>query len=204
MIVGPAPECPVVAPLALLDGLIVNTSNAPGHQAMGVEFPVLIAVAAEPLSAVIMPFVRKAHGDAVLLTGPQLLDQSIIQFASPFAHEKRFDRRSPLQKLGSVAPAAVRRVGLRHARRFARIPCIFGEADFLPGGIRCKRWQGWTILRQTPVWCSGFAPSDVIQRDARLSARCRFLCIGRAAIIASAAGAGRLGRDARQTTGGEG
>ena len=31
-----------------------------------VEFPVLVAIAAKPVSAIVVPFVGEAHGDAVV------------------------------------------------------------------------------------------------------------------------------------------
>ena len=42
----------------------------PAHQAVVVEFPEFVAVTAEPLARVIMPFVLEAHGDATVVEGP--------------------------------------------------------------------------------------------------------------------------------------
>ena len=54
---------------------IVNAGDAQAHQAVGVELPVLVAMAAKPLAAVIVPFIGEPHRDAVLAKGPELLDQ---------------------------------------------------------------------------------------------------------------------------------
>ena len=56
----------MVFAVALFDRQIIDAGDAQTHQAMFVEFPVLVAVAAEPVAAVVMPFIGKAYGDAVL------------------------------------------------------------------------------------------------------------------------------------------
>jgi hypothetical protein len=61
-----------------------------------VEFPVLVAVAAKPIAAVIMPFIGEAYRDAVLAEGPDFLDQAVVELAVPVARQKRFDRRAAL------------------------------------------------------------------------------------------------------------
>jgi hypothetical protein len=76
--VGAAAERPVVFALALFDKQIVDAGDAQTHQAMLVEFPVLVAVAAEPVAAVVVPLIGKAYGDAVRAKGPDLLDQAVV------------------------------------------------------------------------------------------------------------------------------
>src|SRR4029077_2048058 len=83
MIVGAAAERPVILPLALRDRQIVDAGDAQAHQAVLVEFPILVAVAAEPIAAVVMPFIGKAHGDAVLAERPDFLDQAVVELALP-------------------------------------------------------------------------------------------------------------------------
>jgi 2-keto-3-deoxy-L-rhamnonate aldolase RhmA len=85
----------VVFALALFDWQIVDAGDAQTHQAMLVEFPVLVAVAAEPVAAVVVPFIGKAYGDAVLSKGPDLLDQPVVEFMLPFACQKGFDSIAP-------------------------------------------------------------------------------------------------------------
>jgi hypothetical protein len=51
----------------------------------------LVAVAAEPVAAVVAPLISKAYGDAVLSIGPDLLDQAEVVLTLPFARQKGFD-----------------------------------------------------------------------------------------------------------------
>src|SRR4030095_14732295 len=110
---------------------------------MLVELPVLIAVAAEPAAAVIVPFIGETDGNTVFVVAPQLLDQSIVELALPLAHEKCLNGRAALQELGTIAPAAVLRIGQGNACGVARIPGILCHAD-LPGccldGEGRQRW----------------------------------------------------------------
>jgi len=55
----------VILAFALLDRKIVDAGDAQAHQAAFVEFPILVAIAAEPMAAVVVPFIGKAHGDAI-------------------------------------------------------------------------------------------------------------------------------------------
>ncbi len=49
--------------LAFADLYIIDAGLAPAHQAVLVEFPLLIAIGAEPLSGIVMPFVLETHSD---------------------------------------------------------------------------------------------------------------------------------------------
>src|SRR3546814_3271209 len=98
------------------------------------EFPLLVAMAAIPLAAVVMPFIGEAHGDVVAGIGPDLLDQAVVHFALPFALQQGLDGRAPVDEFGPVAPAAVRRIGERDFRRVAAVPGIFGQPRLLGGG----------------------------------------------------------------------
>jgi hypothetical protein len=72
MMVGTAAERPVIRALALLDREVVDAGDAQAHQAAVVELPVLVAVAAEPIAAVVVPFVGEAYGNAILAEKPRL------------------------------------------------------------------------------------------------------------------------------------
>src|SRR5262249_2822962 len=130
-----AAERPVIFTLAFLDREVVYAGDAPAHQAVLIEFPVLVAVAAKPVAAVVMPLVGKAHGDAVLAECPDFLDQALIEFAAPFARQKCFDGGATLENLRTIAPAAVGRVGERDAGRISRVPGVFGHSYFLCGAL---------------------------------------------------------------------
>src|SRR5215471_14297164 len=128
----------MIFPLALLDREVIYTGNAPAHKAVLIEFPVLVAVAAKPAAAIIMPFVGKTHGDAVLAEGPDFLDQAVVKLTAPLARQERFDGNAPLKKFRAIAPATIGRIGKRDASRIARIPSVFGHSHFLRGGLGCE------------------------------------------------------------------
>src|SRR5215469_18285562 len=85
VIVGTATQRPMILALALLDWQIVYAGDPPTHQALLVEFPIFIAIAAEPIATVVMPFVSEPNRDAVLAKGPDFLNQAIVQLPVPFA-----------------------------------------------------------------------------------------------------------------------
>src|SRR6187397_261160 len=135
VVVGAPAERPVILALALLDGEVVDAGDAPPHQAVLVELPVLVTVAAKPVAAVVVPFVGEAHRDAVVAERPDLLDQAVVELAVPLARQERFDGGAALQKLRAIAPAAVGRIRERDARGIARVPRVLGHARLLRGGL---------------------------------------------------------------------
>ena len=66
VIVGTPSERPVILALTILDRKVVDAGDAQPHQAVLVEFPILVAVAAEPAPAVVVPFIGEPHRDAVV------------------------------------------------------------------------------------------------------------------------------------------
>src|SRR3954469_2518922 len=126
---------PVEAAFAFLDGDIVDAGLAPPHQAVFVELPLLVAVGTIPLPGIVVPFILEAHGDAVLIERPEILDQAIVVLLRPFAGEEFDDRLAALEELGAVTPAAVLGVGQRHLDRIARIPGVFRHARLLGGSF---------------------------------------------------------------------
>ena len=85
MIVRPATERPVIFSLALPDGQIIDAGDPDTHQTVLVKFPIFIAVAAEPVAAIVAPFVGEADGDTILPKCPELLDQPVVELATPLA-----------------------------------------------------------------------------------------------------------------------
>src|SRR5690242_10176080 len=63
VIVRTTSKRPAIFAFALGDRSIVDAGDAAAHQAMFVEFPVLVTVAAKPIAAVIAPLISKAHGN---------------------------------------------------------------------------------------------------------------------------------------------
>jgi len=63
--------------------MLVDAGDAPPHEAVLDELPVLVAVGAEPVIAIVMVFVREADGDVVAGEGPQLFDQAVVELPLP-------------------------------------------------------------------------------------------------------------------------
>src|ERR1700722_9152512 len=141
MIVRTTAERPVIKTVLLADRQIVDARQTHPHQTVLVELPVLIAVAAEPASGIVAPFIGETNGDAVLMKGPEFLDQPIVELTVPFAGQKRLDRRAALKELSPVSPPAVFRIGEREARRDAGIPGILRHARLLRRGFLIIGWQ---------------------------------------------------------------
>ncbi len=89
MLVGPAAERPVKFTIGGDDRQVVDARDPPPHQALIVELPVLVAVAAEPVAGIIAPLIGEPDRDAILAKGPNLLDQAIVEFARPLARAPR-------------------------------------------------------------------------------------------------------------------
>src|SRR5207244_12858031 len=111
MVIGASTEEPVIFALAIFDRQFVDAGDPPSHQALFVELPILVAIAAEPVAAIVAPFICKAHGYPVVAKRPDLLDQPIFQLANPFAYEERLDGLAATNELGAVAPDAIQRIG---------------------------------------------------------------------------------------------
>src|SRR5262245_4493045 len=127
MVVGAPAERPVVLAVGGRDRQVVDAGDAPPHEAAVVELPVLVAVGPEPVTRVIVPLVREAHGDPVPLAGPELLDETVVELLRPLPRQELLNRLASGQELRAVAPDAVRRVGQRDALRIARVPRVLGH-----------------------------------------------------------------------------
>src|SRR5262245_44854290 len=91
MVVGSPAERPAKPAFGLADRHVVDGRVTCRHQPLSIELPVLVAERAEPVAGVVMPLVREANRDAIVLERPQLLDQSIVELAIPFSPKKRND-----------------------------------------------------------------------------------------------------------------
>lgn len=122
-------------------GHIVDAGLATMHQSIVVELPLLIAMGTEPISGVVMPFVRKPHGNAVAVGCSDLLHEAVVQFLGRRACQQIDDGRPSLDGLGTVPPAAILRIGERSigeqkVRGIARVPGILGHADLADHGFK--------------------------------------------------------------------
>ena len=96
VIIGAATKHPVILAVACFDRTIVDAGNAQAHQAVLVELPSLVAVAAKPVAAVVVPLVGETNLDAVLSESLDFLNEPVVKFTLPFAGQERFDRRAAL------------------------------------------------------------------------------------------------------------
>src|SRR3954469_8324451 len=104
VVVGAPTEEPVIFALPTFDRQVVDAGNPPSHQALFVELPILVAIAAKPVAGIVVPFICKAHGNPVVAKPPDLLDQPILQLANPLAYEERLNSLAAANELGAVAP----------------------------------------------------------------------------------------------------
>src|ERR1700734_2475503 len=103
MVVRSATQWPVIFPLRLLDGEIIDARVTVMHDAILVKFPVLVSIRPEPVAGIIVPLVGEAHSNASTVKCPQLLNKSVVQLAPPFPGQKMFDLFSASDKFCSIA-----------------------------------------------------------------------------------------------------
>ena len=99
MIIRSAAKRPMILAIRFLDRKIIDARESQPHQAIIIEFPILVAVGAIPVSRVVVPFVGEAHSDAVVGKSPQLFDQPVVELFHPLAGEKSDDVLSSVHKL---------------------------------------------------------------------------------------------------------
>src|SRR2546422_441293 len=76
------------AALGLLDRDVVDAGLAAAHQAVLVELPQLVAVAAPPAARGVVAFVLEPDRDPVPVEGPQVLAQRVVELAVPLGREE--------------------------------------------------------------------------------------------------------------------
>src|SRR5690242_9896171 len=69
---------PVEFALCRRNRQIVDRRNAAAHQPALVEFPILVAIGAEPVAGIVTPFISEPYCDPIAGEGPQLLDQTVL------------------------------------------------------------------------------------------------------------------------------
>src|SRR5215471_12034504 len=143
VIIGTAPEWPVIFAIRFQNRTIIDGRMPYCHEPVVIEFPVLIAVRAIPVTRIIVPFISEAYRDAVSSKRPEFLDESIVQFLCPLARKKSDDFVSPANELRSISPARVDRVGQGNFSWITSIPAVFSEAHLLNCTLACERRQRW-------------------------------------------------------------
>src|SRR6267378_5280670 len=124
---------PAILPVRFPDGKVIDAGQPQPHQAVLVEFPVLIVVRAVPIPRVIVPLIREAYCNPMSPESPKLLDQPVVQLFVPLARKKGGDLLPSIDELRAVPPARIRRIGQGDLLRIAGIPSIFRQTCFLGG-----------------------------------------------------------------------
>lgn len=149
--VWPAAKRPAKPALGFSDRTFVDAGMAGSHQAVLGEFPVLVAIGAEPLTAVIAILIGVAHCDPVSCEGPELLDQAVLQFLIPLAGQEGFGFGTVCNEFNAVAPPRVQGIGESDFRGIAGIPAIFRKADLFDGALLRERGKGGTRQLLAPL-----------------------------------------------------
>ena len=110
---GAGAERPAEQPIGLADRHVIDACFTTAHQALGVELPLLVTMRAIPVPGIVVPFVLKPHGDAIVRDGPEFLYQTVIELPGPFAPQELDDCRPTLKKFGPIAPPAIFGMGER-------------------------------------------------------------------------------------------
>ena len=129
-------------------------------KAVDIEFPVLIAAAAKPIDAVVVPLISKAHCNTVLTQSPDLFDQPVVAFVVPFAGQESDDSLTAYQKFSPVSPIAPLRgdLTLHHRPR----PEDFGGRERsrrqpATRPRRLKRRRQSLLITSPSIWISSQA-----------------------------------------------
>ena len=93
-----------IAALGLGDGEVVDAGFSSTHQAVVVEFPELVAIAAVPLAGGIVPFILEPHRHPVAAKSPQALPKCVVEFTFPLGGEEFDDGGPSGEELVAVAP----------------------------------------------------------------------------------------------------
>ncbi len=107
MIVGAAAKRPVEFAIGFFDREIVDAGVAVVHDAIFVELPVFVSVRAKPVAGVVVALVGETDGDAGSVEGPQLFDEAVVQFATPFSGQEFDDFFAAVDELCAISPFAI-------------------------------------------------------------------------------------------------
>src|SRR3984885_4646733 len=135
MVVGPPSQRPVILAVRRRDRQIIDARDTPTHQPLLIELPVLVAVGAKMLPAIVVPLIGEADRNPITGERPELLDQAVVQLPTPLASEKRHDLGAPLDELGPVSPDAILGVSERDSARIAAVPAVLRRPDLLRGSF---------------------------------------------------------------------
>src|SRR4249920_1428667 len=121
------------------DREVVDTRLPAPHQAVRVELPQLVAVAAPPPALRVMGLVLEPDRDPVPAERPQVLAQGVVELAVPLGREELDDRRPPGEEGVAVAPGRVHGVRARDALGVAGVPGVLGGLHLGQGAFPVER-----------------------------------------------------------------
>lgn len=130
----PSPVPPHLS-VRFADSKVIDAGVAFAHQSVLVKLPVLISVRAKPFAGVVMPLIRKAHGDAIAAKRPELLDETVVKLGAPLLREEVDNLGAAVEEDISVAPRGVWSVGEGNFCGVARIPCVLCGAHLQSRGL---------------------------------------------------------------------
>src|SRR5262245_17914479 len=139
MFIRTSAKRPMILALRLLNRQVVNGCKPKLHQTVVIKLPVLVAVRAEPVSGVIVPFVGEPHGDTVFVVSPKLFDQPVVEFFGPLAFQKLNNLSSSGRELCAVSPVRIDCVSQSDLFRITSVPSVFGGTNFLNGSFTSER-----------------------------------------------------------------
>src|SRR5258708_34603675 len=88
VVIGTRALGPVEETIRLVNLQIVYARITVMHDPFSVKLPVFVSIRTEPLPRIIMELISKSNRDSIAIEGPQFLDEPVVQFALPFAHQE--------------------------------------------------------------------------------------------------------------------
>jgi len=70
MLIRTMAKRPEILTICLANWQIVGTRQAPCHETLSVELPILISIGLKPIPAIIVPFVSKSDCDPIFMESP--------------------------------------------------------------------------------------------------------------------------------------
>src|SRR5258708_5242305 len=119
------------APTPRIYRQIVDAGLTPAHQAVLVELPQLVTIAAPPLARFVVALVLESDSNTISAETPQLLAERVVQFAQPLTAQELNNLFAAGHEFIAVAPHRVLGVSKRDPLRGAGIPSGLGGLYFL-------------------------------------------------------------------------
>jgi hypothetical protein len=116
------------------------------HQAIRVEFPILVSVRPNPVARLIDPLIREAYRNAIFSECPELLYEPVLLFGIPVACEECYNLVAPSDEFGAISPFAVGGIRKRNWYWFSSIPRVLSLSHFQRGCFKIERRNRWPLF----------------------------------------------------------